>query len=409
MKVIYHGLPSPIDMGKLAYKDGLAYFQFNQDFLALNINVSPFYLKLTDEVQVAGVSPFNGLHGLFADSLPDGWGLLLMDRYFRENGIDLSTVTPTDRLAYIGDKAMGALSYEPDLSVKSHDELVSIDLLARESLKVYNGTVDHVISELAIAGGSPGGARPKAVLGLSDKGAAVTGVNLPDGFEHWLVKFPSGTSEVDRVEGVIEYAYSLMAKDANIDFPETKLITTKDNRYFACKRFDRDGNQRVHMHTFAGLVGANFRVPDSDYQLLMKVTYQLAKVGANNDTRELLRRMIFNVLSGNRDDHTKNFSFVINDGQWRLSPNYDVTFNRGMNGQHSMAISGEGKDISFKAMMAVANLASIPKKEVSEMIENISDSLAQWSRLAKDLSVPNESINEIERHIASAMRYARPG
>lgn len=408
MKVIYHGLPSPIDMGKLACKDGLSYFQFNPSFLALNINVSPFHLKLTDEVQVANAGPFEGLHGVFADSLPDGWGLLLMDRYFRENGIEVSTVSPIDRLAYISDKAMGALSYEPGLGVKKHDELVSIDLLASESLKVYNGTVDHVISELAIAGGSPCGARPKVVVGLCDKGNAMTGANLPDGFEHWLVKFPSGASEVDRAEGSIEYAYSLMAKDAGINFPETKLITTKDNRYFACKRFDRADNQRVHMHTFAGLVGTNFRVPDSDYQLLMKAAHQLVTVETKADTRELLLRMIFNVLSGNKDDHTKNFSFIIKNGQWRLSPNYDITFNKGISGQHSMAISGQGKDISFKAIATVADLASIPKKEVAEMLLNISDSLSQWGQLAKDLDVPKGSIKEIEQYIGCAIRCAQP-
>jgi serine/threonine-protein kinase HipA len=165
------------------------------------------------------------------------------------------------------------------------------------------------------------------------------------------VKFPTGQSQTAQAEGAVEYVYSLMARNAGITFGPTRLIETGQGPgYFACQRFDRaEQNQRIHMHTFAGLVNADFSVPDADYEILMKATSHVIR--SHLDLCEVLRRMIFNILSGNRDDHTKNFSYLMSaDGTWQLSPAYDLTFNTGINDHHSMSIMGHGKNIPRAAI-----------------------------------------------------------
>lgn len=390
-------------LGKLVYKKGLAYFEYDANFLHYSINISPLNLKLETSLQVASRTPFNGLQGVFSDSLPDGWGLLLMDRQFRQRQIPLTDITPLDRLAYIGDRAMGALSYQPDTG-ELGDNLnhlpISIADIANESLQIYQGNITQVTQQLYIVGGSPGGARPKATIGLNGNNA-ISGVgNLPENYQHWIVKFPTGKTAVEQAEGAVEYVYSIMAKNAGINFPETQLIETpQSSGYFACKRFDRGvDDQRFHMHSFAGLVNADYRLPDSDYDLLMRATSHVTK--SHLDLCEVLRRMIFNILSGNRDDHTKNFSYLMDaDGNWSLSPAYDVTFNFGINGHHSMSIAGHGKNIPKQAIQQIANMIPLSETKVNLMIEEIAASLAQWRKLAKIYAIPSSIINEIEDYI----------
>ncbi|MFT4925877.1 MAG: serine/threonine-protein kinase HipA [Phenylobacterium sp.] len=390
-------------LGRLLYKQGLAYLELDSGFVQRGINISPLNLKLDSSLQISSRTPFNGLHGVFADSLPDGWGLLLMDRYFRQSAKSLEQITPLDRLAYMGDRAMGALSYQPDLGEMSEDNqytpLVLSDI-AQQSLQIYQGSVEDVTTQLQILGGSPGGARPKAIIGLNQNQAISGAGSLPDNYQHWLVKFPTGSSKTAQAEGTVEYIYSIMARNAGIDFPKTQLIDTEQGAgFFACQRFDRgDNNQRIHMHTFAGLVNADFRVPDADYSLLMRATSHVTH--SHPDLCEVLRRMIFNILSGNRDDHTKNFSFVMSmDGIWRLSGAYDITFNLGINGHHSMSVMGHGQNISKKAIQDIADMIPLSPEKVNLMIEEIVQSLSQWRKLAQMFAVPGEIITEIDRYI----------
>jgi serine/threonine-protein kinase HipA len=393
-------------LGKLFYQAGLAYFELDKDFLDYGINISPVNLKLDSRLQIAPRSPFNGLHGVFADSLPDGWGLLLMDRNFRQAQLPLTRITPLDRLAYMGDRAMGALSYQPDLGVLGQDEpgdSIILSELANESLAVYQGSAKEVTRQLNILGGSPGGARPKAIIGLYDNHAISGAGDLPANYRHWLVKFPTGDSAVAQAEGAVEYIYSLMAVAAGINFPKTKLIEAASG-YFACERFDRGpANQRIHMHTFAGLVNADFRLPDADYELLMRATSHVTR--SHLDLCEVLRRMIFNIISGNRDDHTKNFSFLMaTDGIWRLSGAYDMTFNIGINGHHSMSVMGYGQDIPIQAVQKIADMIPLSAAKVKMMIQQIVESLSQWRKLAVDFYVPIKVINEIEVYMAQQMK-----
>lgn len=409
LKVFLHNPNGKMLLGRLAYQKGRGHLELDSHFLSQNINLSPLHLKLSNNLQTAQRSPFNGLHGVFADSLPDGWGLLLMDRRLRQQGIAVHTITPLDRLAYIGDRAMGALSYQPDTGesdIEAADNLLSLSCLAQDALAIFEGSTKDVTTQLHIIGGSPGGARPKATIGLDGEKAIAGATDLPPGYQHWLVKFPTGSNTQARSEGAVEYIYSLMAQQAGIDFAQTRLINAgAGNHYFAARRFDRqldpttgDTNTRVHMHTFAGLVNADFRVPDADYELLIKATSHVTK--SHQDCCEVLRRMIFNIISGNRDDHTKNFSFLMSPiGKWRLSPAYDVTFDTGINGHHSMSVMGYGQAIPKSAIYQVAALIPLSPAKVDRMLEEVIQALSQWPELARQFDVPLVLIREISTYI----------
>ncbi len=407
LRVVYHhAQKGSLPLGRLAYKQGIAYLEFEADFLSLGLNLSPLQLKLNTQLQIAQRSPFQGLHGVFADSLPDGWGLLLMDRYFRQQGLSIAAMTPLARLAYMGDRAMGALSYQPDIgNDQTHQDALVLNTLAQDALAVYQGSTEEVAQYLRIIGGSPGGARPKAIIGLKGEAAITDNGTLPIGYEHWLVKFPTAQTKNAQVEGAVEYVYALLARKAGIQFPETRLISTHEHAgFFACKRFDRGlGQQRIHMHSLAGMINADYRVPDADYELLMKATSHITK--SHQDLCEVLRRMIFNILSGNRDDHTKNFSYLMDaEGEWLLSPAYDMTFNHGINGQHSMAIMGHGENIPKAAIQAIADLIPLAPAKVDNMIAEIIDALSYWQTYAKEYSVPAEIIAEIEAYKIGAIK-----
>jgi len=415
ISVYYHGLErkglkyKPMLAGEITYTVNTAHFQYDSDFLDLGLNLSPFALKQIPELQESKTTPFNGLHGLFADSLPDGWGMLIMDRTLKQHHINIADINPVDRLAFIGDRAMGALSYQPDEGaefISSPKGEVSIDSLAKESIKIYTGEVDGVLDEVADSSISPGGARPKSLIALSGSKSISGAHDAPEGYEHWMAKFPAGKNPDNKAEGPIEYIYSLMARHAGITFPETKLIQSdnSDNFYFLTKRFDRVGNnRRIHMHTLAGLINANFRVADCDYETLLKVCYKLT--GSHDEVTQLYRRMVFNVMTGNRDDHTKNFSFIMSaDGKWHNSPAYDITYNRGINGWHSMAIGTGGKLITLENLLEVAKVFSITKKQVTGIVEDVSESMNLWFEESKNHSIPGSLIAEISKHMITSRK-----
>ena len=405
LRVIYHGLQAqqPCQLGRLAYRDGHAFFEYDPDFLRRDINISPVQLKLTTGLQESPPDPFLGLHGVFNDSLPDGWGLYLMDKVFRQNGVDPAQVTPIDRLAFTGNRAMGALSYEPDEGAQfesARSQPIELDIVAREAVSLYAGDLNEVLEHHALHGTPSGGARPKILVGLYGDEAITGAEDLPPGFSHWLAKFPTGSTPDKKAEGAIEYIYSEMARLAAINMAVSQLVPGDDgNAYFLSKRFDRKpGNKRVHVHTVAGLVHANFRVADFEYGELVKLCGYLTKSHA--EKVELFRRMVFNVMSGNRDDHTKNFAFMLTpDGDWKNTPAYDITYNPGRAGEHSMTICGKGKGISFDDLLAVARLGSIDEHLVRGIIDEVATALSQWSQLVKDYEIPSDQVRDIRDHI----------
>lgn len=394
---------SLIPVGRLAVRERIIYFQYDSSFIQRNLAISPFRLPLKPDLIASSSKLFEGLPGVFNDSLPDGWGRLLFDRFMRSQGVPLSTITPLDRLAYVGANGMGALVYEPDHSVTEASGTLSLDKLAEQAANVLSGSSEDVIQELLALNGSSAGARPKALIGVDQTRQNVThGVNeLPRGFVHWLVKFPNTQDGSDA--GAIEYVYALMAEQAGLTNPDFHLFPAqKSPGYFGVKRFDRNGNRRLHMHTAAGLLHSDFRTPSLDYEDLITLTGALTR-----DVREvekMYRLAVFNVLAHNRDDHAKNFSFLMDEtGQWKLAPAYDLTFSHGPNGEQSTMVMGEGRNPGEKHLIKLGLEAKIPKAIIHDVLSQTKAALAQWKSLAPKFGVSQINIGFVWKKIENAV------
>ena len=253
-----------------------------------------------------------------------------------------------------------------------------------------------VIDELLKLNGSSAGARPKAMIGLNkDKSKIIHGVHdLSDEYEHWLVKFPNISDGPD--SGAIEYVYAQMAQEAGIEMTETHLFPSKTSAgFFATKRFDRQKNNRLHLHTAAGLIHANFRTPSLDYEDLITLTMSVTRdISA---AERMFRLAVFNILGHNRDDHGKNFSFLMDkNGRWQLSPAYDLIYSSGPGGEQSTMVMGEGRNPGSLHLLKLAEAASIPQKKAQEIIERCQSALTRWKPMAKNAGVSNQKIAEIE-------------
>ena len=386
-------------VGRLAIRDRVIYFEYDDAFIQKGIQISPIRLPLQAGVMQLPGQPFEGLAGVFNDSLPDGWGRLLFDRMLRSQGVMPGSVSPLDRLAHVGLHGMGALVYEPDHSPAAPDEIIDLDHLAQQTEEVLQGTSEDVIKELLALNGSSAGARPKALIAVDkDHQHIYYGAKILDnGLESWLVKFPNALDGQDA--GAIEYVYALMAKEAGVLMPDVHLYPTqKGPGYFAVKRFDCDGKKRLHMHTASGLLHSDFRVPSLDYEDLLNLTGALTK-----DIREvekMYRLAVFNVLAHNRDDHAKNFSFLMDEkGEWKLAPAYDLTFSNGPNGEQSTMVMGEGRNPTLTHLVKLGLDAKLPKKLIDETIAQTRHALAQWGPLSKAYGVSKGSADLIANSI----------
>lgn len=386
-------------VGRLAKRNRTIYFEYHAEFLRKEIEISPFRLPLQTGVIELPAQPFEGLAGVFNDSLPDGWGLLLFDRMLRSKDLLPADASAIDRLAHVGLFGMGALVYEPDHSTTDVSEPIDLDGLALRAAQALQGSSEEVIQELLALNGSSAGARPKALIGVdADRKEISHGAQqLAPGFEPWLVKFPNAQDGYDA--GAIEYTYALLAKEAGISMPDVHLFPSQRGAgHFAVKRFDRQGTKRLHVHTASGLLHADFRVPSLDYEDLLNLTGALTK-----DVREvekMYRLAVFNVLAHNRDDHAKNFSFLMNElGEWKFAPAYDLTFSSGPNGEQSTMVVGEGKQPTEKQLISLGLEAGLTKKNVSEVIERTKDVLSGWEKLSKAYGVGHTNINLISNRL----------
>ena len=324
---------------------------------------------------------------MFIDSLPDGWGCLLLDRKLQKQGLSYNTITPLQRLSLIGLNAMGALEYEPITEIdREFTQDIELDSLSMEAGKILQGNASEVLDTLLSLNGSSAGARPKIVALVSkDKQTLIHGSLAQENYEPWLIKFNSSLDDKDI--GAKEYIYSLMAKDAGIDMPETYLFPSKNSSgHFGVKRFDRTNDGKVHIHTACGLLHASHRFASIDYTSLLKLTAVLTK-----DVREvekMVRLMIFNVKSGNKDDHSKNFSFMLTrDNVWKMTPAYDLTPSEGINGEQTAMVNGKGKEITNEDFIKTAEPFGFDVKKVSEIIEQIDNALSGYQKYAKQLGI----------------------
>mgnify|MGYP002630797076 CR=1 FL=1 len=385
-------------VGILASHGHRCFFEYNPEWLQRKLELSPFILPLKSGLVEHKQMEFGPLFGLFDDSLPDGWGLLLMDRYFRGQGKNPATISPLDRLLFLGTSTMGALTYHPAARpVSQGDAPLDLHDLARQSQEIFAGSENEILPLLLHVGGSPGGARPKALIGYNpvSRIIVVGHETIPPDFEPWIVKF-SAREDV-RDAGPVEYAYSRMAEAAGVLIPPTRLFRTdQGDAFFGVKRFDRGPvNRRYHIHTFGNLIQTNFRIPACDYADLFKVTSILTR--NHRDLLQAFRLMLFNVLAHNRDDHAKNFSFILdeNTGQWALAPAYDLTFAHGPGGEHSCTVAGEGRAPGFKHFAQLAGQYDISLKDMDAMIVEVAAAIKQWPKFADDAGVPERTKRKI--------------
>lgn len=333
-------------------------FEYTDEWIETGFSISPFSLPLKKEVFLPKKEYFDGLFGVFADSLPDAWGRLLLRRLLKEKGKKEDELTVLDRLAIVGDSGMGALTYRPQQEFYEKEELADLDELAVSCQKILNTEYSEKLDELYRLGGTSGGARPKIMTKIDD--------------EDWIIKFPAHVDGRDA--GVMEYEYALCARKCGISMSDVKLFPSKQCRgYFGTRRFDRkQGGQRVHMITAAALLELDFTQPSLDYHSLMKLT---SLITGNNeeDMDNMFRRMCFNVFAHNRDDHSKNFTYLYNEqeNRWRLSPAYDLTYSNTYFGEHTTTVDGNGRNSGIKELMEVGKKAGLKKDWCREAAEEI--------------------------------------
>jgi len=326
-----------------------------------------------------------GLPGPVYDSLPDGWGMLLMDRLFKRRGLNPARIGPLERLTYIGTNAMGAMSFEPmapEVPASDSEEEIPLAQLATEVQDVLNGEGGEFLQKLLQMGGSPQGARPKALLYRDPGSGAFTTVAEP-GLDAWLIKFPAKREHPEVC--AIEAVYAECLRICDIKTPETKYFNLPNGQAaFATKRFDRQDGMRVPMQSLAAFTGADFQIPGTlDYVNFLRAT-QIC----TNDVREkalAFARAVFNVAFNNRDDHPKNFAYLMSQtGEWTLAPAYDVTFCEGPYGYHQMDVRGEALEISRKNIAHLGEQeAELSARDAGDIIDNICDVASEFTAMAK--------------------------
>lgn len=385
-------------VGAIAEVDGRRMFEYAPDYLReAGPTISPLYLSATPGVfefpELMRMDAFKGLPGVFADSLPDRFGDRLQRLYFERHGIPAAKLSPVQQLLYVGTRGMGALTFEPaadrDAPYELPLELAKLRVQARAAIE---GDAEKVLTEIMEAGSSAGGMRAKALVGWNraDDSMVANMPDLPAGYEPWLIKLDgvdNGGKPGDF--GRLEYAYHLMARAAGITMSPCELIEEGHATHFATRRFDRlADNQRVHYHSLAGLQHIDFNVPLlAGYELYLASARQLG-LGADEQA-QAFRRMVFNVVCRNHDDHPKNFGFLMDlSGRWSLAPAFDVTYahGSGFTARHQMSVNGKAENLTRNDMLAVGEGQGI--KRTADIIDEVLAAASRWSEYADAAGLP---------------------
>lgn len=355
-----------------AMENGKIAFEYADDWLETGFPISPFSLPLEKRVFVPSKPYFRGLFGVFADSLPDAWGNILVNRMLKKNGISVDQISVLDRLAIVGGSGMGALTYEPEYLLEKENGDFDLDVLAAECQKVLQTEYTDALDELYMLGGTSGGARPKIMTEWDQK--------------EWIIKFPAYADGKDA--GAMEYAYSLCAKKCGIMMSETRLFPSECcPGYFGTVRFDREkikdqsGNiytDRRHMLTAAAILELDYEQPCLDYLSLMKLTKILTR-DHKTDLEDMFRRMCFNVFAHNRDDHAKNFTFLYDEKKdhWGLAPAYDLTYSNTYYGEHTTSVNGNGIDPGKEELLAVARASGMNERRCAKIADEIYETVTE--------------------------------
>lgn len=374
LDVVFRGWGQRWVLGTLADNGTELLFEYSPEALRRGVEFSRLHLPLRSQAFSGFAAHQGSLPGLVSDALPDGWGLLLMDKLFLRSGKDPSLMSPLDRLAFIGDRAMGALAFEPSGDLALTDADLSLLDLARAAQDVIQGKDTNALKALALVGGSPHGARPKVLLQF-DAPTRMLSTREDAPGEPWLLKFPAQGEHAEVC--AVEYAYSGMARSCGIDMPPT-IHFRNDTQLaaFAVQRFDRERGMRVPVHSFAGALNADFRLPSLDYRDVLRATRFFT--GDEQEVCKAFARCVFNVVFHNRDDHAKNFALRMNERmEWKLAPAYDLSFNAGPRGQHQTAVMGEGLLPGRQELLALAKNCDVPAQFAVELVDRVCEAAAK--------------------------------
>jgi len=405
----------------------LASFQYDKKFLAKSHDLSPIKMPLQNGSRIYSfpdlrkqknqeTSTFKGLPGLLADALPDKYGNQLINIWLAQEGRPPNSMNPVEQLCFIGSRGMGALEFEP-AQLKSNQQTFAIEIKSlvdiaqkmlsnRESFETnIHKDEQKAMSEILAIGTSAGGARPKAVIAFNQKTGEVRSgqTKSPNGFEHWLIKL-DGVSDtqfgVSHGFGRVEYAYYLMAKDCSIEMMECQLFEENKRAHFMTKRFDREGNDKKHhIQTLCGIQHFDYNnLQGYSYEQLFQ-TMRMLKM-TYPEAEQMFRRMVFNVMATNYDDHTKNFSFRLKqNSKWELSPAYDVCYSYDPNNiwvsQHTLSINGKHKEIKKSDLMKIATDNNIKKAE--KIIGEIKTVVCKWNKYSVKANVSDQLSNSISK------------
>ncbi len=401
IQVHYRGWGESWLLGTLADDGTELLFEYSAQALEQGLELSPLHLRLRPQAYGGFPVELSRLPGLVADCLPDGWGLLLMDRLFRRNGLDPGSLSPLDRLAFLGDRAMGALTFEPARSPQlARAELRILDL-ARDVRTVIAGDDGAVLQELVLLGGSPHGARPKVLVHFDPDRRSINTCPMP-GHRPLLVKFPA--REEHKEACAVEEVYSRIARACGLAVPDTWHFDLGPRlAAFGTARFDVEHGMRVPVHTLAGALHADFRLPSAvDYTMLLRATRLFTR--DEREVQKAYERAAFNVLFNNRDDHPKNISFRLgSDRSWRLAPCYDLTFNRGPGGEHQMDVCGEGRNITREHLLQLAKQGGLRADSAASALDRLLEHAGLFRHLAKEQNIRASTV----KSIASAIERNR--
>jgi len=403
----------------------LARFQYSNEFLNSGLEISPIKLPLSEQVyefpelrESESSSTFCGLPGIFADSLPEKYGNTLMKKWLERQNIEFNELNPIERLCYIGKRGMGAIEYEPSIDfIKNREEKVNIDelidvakkiILSENEKNIILSENENIIEQLIKISTSAGGAKAKALIAMKFKNnkpvAVYSGQSDPkEDLTYWLLKFSDVKNDEHKSDlntGRIEYAYYLMAKSCGIDMAFSNLLTDSNGiGHFITRRFDRVGNKKIHMATLCGINHYDRNPPGMiSYENLFK-TARLLKI-ENEEITQLYKRMVFNIMARNQDDHSKNHSFMMfENGDWSISPAYDLCFSYNKNSKfiavQQMSCNGKRDNFTYNDLIAAAKYAEIsnPKRIIKDVREVLDD----WNSFGKIAGIPNKESDFIKQ------------
>jgi serine/threonine-protein kinase HipA len=391
---------SIVEVGMLVEQNQEIYFRFEPSFLESNLDISPFKLKKTTEILLSPRTPFDGLFGVFNDSIPDGWGRLLLDRKLIESGKNPKEISVLDRLSILGKSAQGALIYEPVTNDgKSENERINLDLIAQESEDLLKTGNASFLDQLYHLGGNSVGARPKILANYNHKLNQFSTISEEE-FEPWIIKFPALNDFKDIAR--IEYSYYKMALACGIEMSKSNLFYSEKGKvFFGTKRFDHIGNKRLHLHSACGLLHDDFRYSTLDYGHVMDAANRLE----NNLTacEKVFRLAVFNVYASNMDDHSKNVAFLMNEnGNWSIAPAFDLTFSPSPGGYHSLSVGNTYQEIGKKELLKLASYFGINNGNL--IIDQVKEILSKWNTFSSETEINKKESKLIERTLLENLK-----